>query len=350
MTGDEGITMTDGDMNARASAIDAFTERLVQVRAGAGDPSFRTMAKRSGAISHATMHDAVQGVRLPSWETTVEFAKACGIDPDSLREEWEKADAIVHPPESSETSQVDAEVTPDSPVGVARGTDASAPVGPADADPLAGESEGAARPDPVPATEPTPQRSAAFTKALMGVAAVLVLGLIVALGVRQFSDEPATAAAESSDGYPPVPSGLVGTRMGDKGCPENQKHADGTQDPPRTAGDRGQLGRDGGFQDCDVQKRGAQVVRIFTLINEGKIDWVGRKVVHIQADTTNPGCTVPREVVIPPIRAGSRGVVEVAVTAPEQPGVCFARFMQLDKDRQWAFPDQRPYFLSLKVE
>lgn len=342
--------MTDDDTNARSSAIDAFTERLVQVRADAGDPSFRTMAKRSGAISHATMHDAVQGVRLPSWETTVEFAKACGIDPDSLREEWEKADAIVHPPESSETSQVDAEVTPDSPVGVARGTDASAPVGPADADPLPGEPEGAARPDPVPASGPSALRRGTLPKVLMGVAAVLVLGLIVALGVRQFSDEPATAAAESSDGYPPVPSGLVGTRMGDKGCPVNLTHADGQQDPPRAAGDKGAIGDDGGFQDCSVQRRGAQLVRTFNLVNKGTIDWVGRKLVHIQTETTDPGCSVPREVVIPPIPAGEAGQVEVDVTAPDKPGVCFARFMQLDKNRQWAFPDQRPYVLSFKVQ
>lgn len=343
---------SEDDANARSSAIEAFTERLVQVRAEAGDPSFRAMAKRSGAISHATMHDAVQGVRLPSWETTVEFARACGVEPESLREEWEQADAIVHPPQETDADAAagaDASGAPADPEG---GAEPAAAVGAAVGGPQGGDTPPGDTPDGGAgrAEAASPRRSGVVSKILIALAAVVVLGLIVALAVRQFSDKRADAAPQTTDGYPAVPAELVGTRVGDKGCPVNLTHPDGQQNPPRAAGDRGSIGDDGGFQDCSVQRRGAQLVRTFNLVNKGRIDWVGRKLVHIQTETTNPGCSVPREVVIPPIPAGKTGQVEVDVTAPDKPGVCFARFMQLDKDRQWAFPDQRPYVLSFKVE
>lgn len=104
-------TTVAGDSQVRAKAIEGFVERLAQVRLDAGTPSFREMAKRSGAISHATLHDALQGARMPSWETTVEFAKACGVDPQELREDWERAAAIVHA-DCEGASAPDDEVAP----------------------------------------------------------------------------------------------------------------------------------------------------------------------------------------------------------------------------------------------
>src|SRR3954466_12126592 len=68
---------------------------LRELRESVGNPSFREMSGRSGAISHTTLHEATKGNRLPSWGTTVEFVKACGADPAAYRERWEKANSTV---------------------------------------------------------------------------------------------------------------------------------------------------------------------------------------------------------------------------------------------------------------
>ncbi|PZG29925.1 hypothetical protein C1I98_31570, partial [Spongiactinospora gelatinilytica] len=41
------------------------------------------------------MHEATKGNRLPSWETTTEFVRACGADPAAYRERWERANQTV---------------------------------------------------------------------------------------------------------------------------------------------------------------------------------------------------------------------------------------------------------------
>ncbi|NUR91391.1 MAG: hypothetical protein HOY71_45585, partial [Nonomuraea sp.] len=83
------------DRRARAEAIEDFAAALRELRESVGNPSFREMSGRSGAISHTTLHEATKGNRLPSWETTVEFVKACDADPAAYREHWERASRVV---------------------------------------------------------------------------------------------------------------------------------------------------------------------------------------------------------------------------------------------------------------
>ncbi|NHI18074.1 hypothetical protein H9L10_04195 [Phycicoccus endophyticus] len=78
-------------MSTRARAVEGFAGVLADLREDAGRPSFRVLAGRSGAISHTTLHEASQGRRLPSWETTVEYVRACGADPAGYRGRWEAA-------------------------------------------------------------------------------------------------------------------------------------------------------------------------------------------------------------------------------------------------------------------
>lgn len=325
--------MDDSANEERQQIIDGFVARLVRIRADAGDPSFRSMAKRSGAISHATLHDAVQGTRLPSWETTVEFAKTCGVDPEDLREEWERADAIVHPhpgePEADD-SEEDAAA-----VGQTESGSAAA-------------SEGG-----------DPSSRYKLAVAVLVGAAVVVAGVV---GVRQLADGSADAQDTSGRAsrpsatptpknqvtYPPVPKDVVPTTTDSGGCPANVKKKL-AQYTPRTAGDKGGFD-DLGPDDCSVQKRGAQVIKKFKLTNQGTVTWHGRKLVRIERESTNPGCRMPSEVMIPTIRPGESDVVEIDIIAPDKKGICFARWLQLDADNQWAFPDQRPYYLSFKTK
>lgn len=331
----------------RQRAIDEFVDRLTRIRADAGDPSFRQMAKRSGAISHATMHDAVQGVRLPSWETTVEFAKACGADPEELRPEWERAEAVVHP-----TDQESVEQDDDTTV------EATAASGPARSAQPSPEEEGEGGTDGSRDKSKSPFKLAAV--------AVVALAVIVAagVGIRQLaggsaeagpkggasSSTPPAAKASSKNQvtYPPISKDLVTTTTDAQGCPANAKH-NRPQRSARVKGDSGSV-EDLSVPDCSVQKRGAQLTKRFKLINKGSVDWVGRKLVRIERDTTAPGCRMPNEVMVPRIKAGKSAVVEIPVTAPDRKEICFARWMQMDADNKWAFPDQRPYYLSFRTK
>ncbi|MGX6607125.1 helix-turn-helix domain-containing protein, partial [Micromonosporaceae bacterium Da 78-11] len=73
----------------RRTAAEHFSEQLRALRTAVGNPSFRTMAGRSGRISHTTLHEAAAGTRFPSWETTREFVRACGSDEAQWRRRWE---------------------------------------------------------------------------------------------------------------------------------------------------------------------------------------------------------------------------------------------------------------------
>ncbi|BEL10453.1 hypothetical protein Q0Z83_086440 [Actinoplanes sichuanensis] len=78
-------------MEDQRAATAKFAEQLRELRAGVGNPSFRTMAGRSGRISHTTLHEAAAGTRFPSWETTREFVRACEADETRWRQLWDDA-------------------------------------------------------------------------------------------------------------------------------------------------------------------------------------------------------------------------------------------------------------------
>jgi 8-oxo-dGTP pyrophosphatase MutT (NUDIX family) len=75
----------------RADQAPAFLTALRELREEAGNPSFRKMAQLSGSVSHTTLHEAATGARFPSWETTREFVRACGADPEPWLARWKQA-------------------------------------------------------------------------------------------------------------------------------------------------------------------------------------------------------------------------------------------------------------------
>ncbi|MEV7927909.1 MULTISPECIES: hypothetical protein [unclassified Kitasatospora] len=83
------------------SAAEALAADLRRLRLGAGQPSFRTMAKTAGSISHTTLHEAASGSRLPSWTTTRAYVRACGGDEAEWHRRWTAAaDEGAAPPAS----------------------------------------------------------------------------------------------------------------------------------------------------------------------------------------------------------------------------------------------------------
>ncbi|MFD5462378.1 helix-turn-helix domain-containing protein [Kitasatospora sp. NPDC127059] len=73
------------------TAAENFAGQLRTLRLDAGQPSFRTMAKAVGSISHTTLYEAASGSRLPSWPTTRAFVSACGGDEEEWHHRWRAA-------------------------------------------------------------------------------------------------------------------------------------------------------------------------------------------------------------------------------------------------------------------
>lgn len=334
-----------GETQRRAEAIQGFVDRLQHLREDAGRPSFREMAKRSGAISHATLHDALQGARMPSWETTVEFAKACGRDPQDLRADWEHADAIVRstcddptPDEAGATPGPETATSgPETAAARAAGT------GPdLQAEPRTGDDDESAGTD---------ARGAPVHLVLGAAAAVLVSAVVAAILLTRGPDE-AEASAPPSDGsssaaahhvVPDAPSTTTSAR----GCPENAKVPPGTR--TLVPGDASQFVRDVTIPDCATVERNEPVIKTWELKNTGTVAWEGRYLHRINADEGDPDCRAPDRVAIADTPPGDTVQVSVPVTTPDNATICFARWMQTDAEGAFTFPEQRPYFYTFKV-
>ncbi|MCT1618958.1 NBR1-Ig-like domain-containing protein [Janibacter hoylei] len=331
-----------GATERRAAAIDGFVERLRQVRADAGTPSFREMAKRSGAISHATLHDALQGARMPSWETTVEFARACGTDPQELRAAWERADATVR-------STCDEEPWPSADESAAADTPAPEATTEAD-DPTKG-----ATPDPGEAADdggspPSPPARRPVTIALGVAAAAVIVALVTALLTREDADSATssttTSGGEAAAAYSSAPHAPSTTTSAD-GCPENAKVPPGTE--TLVPGDGAQFAGDVTIADCEVVERGSSVVKTWRFKNTGSVAWTDRSLHRINAHEGDPDCRAPQQVAIGDTPPGGTVEVSVPIAVPDERTVCFTRWMQADADGNFTFPRQRPYFYTFKV-
>ncbi|MFG2692522.1 hypothetical protein [Kitasatospora sp. NPDC048407] len=80
-----------GQQPPAQAAAASFANDLRALRRDAGQPSFRTMAKTVGSISHTTLYEAASGLRLPSWLTTRAFVRACGGDEEEWHRHWSVA-------------------------------------------------------------------------------------------------------------------------------------------------------------------------------------------------------------------------------------------------------------------
>lgn len=324
------MAVVDG-ASERSRAIDAFVERLTRVRDEGGRPSFREMAKRSGAISHATLHDALQGARLPSWETTVEFATACGTDPQELRGDWEQAAAIVRA-----TTE-----------GCAEDPDTLADAAPEPVEP-------SAEPEPAAGTPPSPdppRRGGPLLGIGVGVAAIAVIAALATLLLtREEPSDAATSTRESGEAavaytsFPDAPS----TTTGAKGCPGNA--AVPADAAPRNEGDESEFVSDVTVPDCSVQGRGESVVKTWKLKNSGTVDWEGRSLHRVNAHEGSSGCRAPERVAIPDTEPGETVEVSVTIATPDRAATCFGRWMQTDEDGNFTFPGQRPYYYTFLVK
>ena len=257
------------------------------------------MAGRSGVISHTTLHEAAQGNRLPSWDTTVEFVKACGADPEDYRETWNRADHVV-----SGRSTVP-------------GTVQSVP------GEVASKSEPGA---------PSQRAMPRVRQLVVGAVSLAVLGAGLGAWTILSPDEPRQ----------PVDTGAPSAGE----CPISQTNPPPA--PPEHEGDRAMFVADVTMPDCTQVKPRASVVKTWRFKNAGTTRWDSYSLRRI--DRQGPDtCTTAEEVPIRDTAPGEFVDVSTRVSMPDSAGFCFVRFKMKDAPGADAFPGGRPVNLQIIV-
>lgn len=319
--------MGASETGARSQAVVEFAEVLAELRASVGRPSFRTMAGRSRAISHTTLHEAVQGNRLPSWPTTAEFVKACGAEPQDYRERWEAAFRAVGQaqtaggPAGTPAAGAVPEIRPDDP----------------DPDPDRGDGAGAgATGDGSPGERPVP---VARTRRRLLVAALLVPTAVAgAIGGAAWSPM-------RHDGSAPPNSSSPTYGPGD--CPVRQTNPPSA--PPEHEGDQVTFVRDVTLDDCTHVPRRQTVRKAWQLRNSGTVEWRGYSLHRIDPQGRDD-CQTITDIPVPTTAPGHVVEVAVDVTTPNEPGFCFVRFKMVDGAGKVAYPGGRPLNFQLIVD
>lgn len=83
-------------VDASGGVAAAFATELRQLRACAGNPTYREMA-RTALFSPSVLSNAASGTRLPTLQVTLGFVAACGGDREEWRRRWAQAANVVTP-------------------------------------------------------------------------------------------------------------------------------------------------------------------------------------------------------------------------------------------------------------
>ncbi|WP_235037078.1 NBR1-Ig-like domain-containing protein [Actinomadura sp. K4S16] len=343
-------------MRAQADAVADFAAALRELRESVGNPPFREMSGRSGAISHTTLHEATKGNRLPSWGTTAEFVKACGADPAAYRERWERANLAVRsagvgrpaasaalPLETTEGSAASAVEPSGTSIaiepqasGLAEGTAATVPVRrPPD------EIAGGARP---PAAVPRgrgPSRRARLVKialvtAVIGAGTGAVIVYAVERGSGSGRDGPGASGNRAKAALSPAD------------CPVHATNP--APAPPTHQGDAALFVADITLPDCTRVGAGKSVTKVWRLKNTGTVPWEGYSLRRLDLPQKADNCQTISEVPIADTRPGRVVDIRTDITTPKQPGLCYVRFKMVDGAGRVAFPGSRPVNFQVIVE
>ncbi len=349
------------DMPARAEAIEDFAAALRELRKSVGNPPFREMSGRSGAISHTTLHEATKGNRLPSWETTVEFVKACGADPAAYRDRWERANLAVRsagagdpssragtlgarPHDGLEASATD--VAEGATVHSATGSQAPRPAGETPASlptppPPPGEIAGDVQ--PVPSApggrsrfRPTRPAAAALAVAAVGVVTVVLIAVAVSRG-------------SGADGHSSNPSGSPSNSgLSAADCPIHATSPPWS--PPAHEGDSAKFIGDITLTDCTRVGPRQTVTKVWRLKNAGTVPWKGYSLHRLDLPQRPDQCQTVSDIPIKDTRPGEMVDIRTEITTPSKPGLCYVRFKMMEGSGRVAFPGGRPLNFQVIVD
>ncbi|MEU6791076.1 NBR1-Ig-like domain-containing protein [Nonomuraea wenchangensis] len=363
------------DRRARAEAIEGFAAILRELRNAVGNPPYREMSGRSGAISHTTLHEATKGNRLPSWETTVEFVKACDADPAAYRDRWEQANRVVRSTGAGEPApRADLSMEqPSDGLAAAAGTGAqrlalasqAPPSAPGRADdappPPAPPSQSDASPPPAPASPtdasppppnaapPPPPAPAGKGRSRLARVAALAAAVVVVAGAVAVVVTVLNRGATTDDPGPaPTGPGQSAAALSPADCPVRSTNPPWA--PPLHPGDAAQFVEDVTLPDCARVEAGKTVTKVWRLKNAGTVPWTGYSLRRLDFAQQADQCQTISDVPIKDTPPGGTVDVETVVTTPRKPGLCYVRFKMVDASGAILFPGSRPINFQIIVD
>jgi hypothetical protein len=327
-------------MRAQEEAVADFAEALRELRRSVGNPPFREMSGRSGAISHTTLHEATKGNRLPSWGTTVEFVKACGADPAAYRERWENANRLVgsagtgkpaapaaRPTGGPAASATSAESHA---VHIDIGSQASVPL-----DEIADDVQPAAS---APGSRGRFRRPAAIALATAAVGMGTVVVIVVAAN---------RGSGPGGDGLK-ASGGRSKATLSPADCPVRASNPPSA--PPAHRGDAAAFIADITLPDCTRVAAGTTVTKVWRLKNAGTVPWEGYSLRRLDVPQQADQCQTISDVPIDDTRPGTMVDIRTDITTPRKPGLCYVRFKMVDASGKVVFPGSRPVNFQVIVE
>ncbi|AZM87964.1 XRE family transcriptional regulator [Streptomyces sp. W1SF4] len=91
-------------LDPTAGPLEQFAHDLRLLRRQAGNPSYRTMAKRAH-YSVATLAEAARGLHKPSLKVTLAYVAACDGDPESWARRWYRLSSELEGPDAPARGQ-----------------------------------------------------------------------------------------------------------------------------------------------------------------------------------------------------------------------------------------------------
>src|SRR3954454_8022915 len=85
--GGHDMARRERPVDPAAGALQAFAYDLRKVRADAGNPTYRVLARTAG-YSATTLSEAASGIRRPTLEVVLAYVGACRGDVDQWRRRW----------------------------------------------------------------------------------------------------------------------------------------------------------------------------------------------------------------------------------------------------------------------
>ncbi|MFC4533677.1 NBR1-Ig-like domain-containing protein [Sphaerisporangium dianthi] len=318
------------------------------------------------------MHEATKGNRLPSWETTVEFVKACGADPAAYRERWERANLAVRsasagdpsiragtlaarPPGELATSATGAaEGRAVSATGAARGRAVHLAIGPQAPRPAGATPESGSTPPPPPGeiaggdrpVLPVP-RGRGRSRLTRPVAAVLAT-TAVGVGTAVLIVTVVNRGSGTDGRGPNVSGGPAATAPSAADCPVRATNPPWA--PPAHKGDSARFIADITLPDCTHVGPGQTKTKVWRLKNAGTVPWEGYSLHRLDLPQRPDQCQTISDVPIRDARPGEIVDIRTEITTPRNPGLCYVRFKMMDGSGQVAFPGGRPLNFQVIVE
>ncbi|MET7327085.1 NBR1-Ig-like domain-containing protein [Nonomuraea sp. NPDC005650] len=345
------------DKRARAEIIEEFAGTLRELRNAVGNPPFREMSGRSGAISHTTLHEATKGNRLPSWETTVEFVKACDADPAAYRERWERANLAVRSTSAGDPS-MRVDTLADRPAdGLAVAVTGAAELrtmqlaSGSQPPRSAGETLAFVRTPPLSfAGDVQPPRPASgsrerlrLTRPAAFTAAAVILGAaIVAAAVVNRGSTP------GGNSLHPTGSPSIAAPAAAAECPVRSTNPPWA--PPLYKGDAAVFIEDVTLADCSRVGPGQTMTKIWRLKNAGDVPWKGYSLRRLDSTQQADHCQTISDVPIKDTQPGETVDIQTVITTPRKLGLCYVRFKMVDASGAVVFPGSRPINFQIIVD